>query len=307
MRIVFAGTPQVAVPTLDALVDVGHEVAAVLTREDAPVGRKRIMTPSPVAQRAEELDIPIVRANRIDDAVTEQICAYEPQLGVVVAYGGIIPSTLLAAPAHGWINLHFSQLPRWRGAAPVQQAIIAGDEASGIAVFQLEAGLDTGPTFVNRNVPIGAHETAGELLTRLANDGAKDVTETVSAIDAGTAVATPQSGEVTHAPKLHAKLGRIDWTIDAQRIDQLVRGVTPEPGASTTLDGQRFKVLRGHAVGDEPACAERVCGTVFEHEGEVRVQTRTGHYVLAEVQPAGKRAMNADDWFRGQRAEVVFA
>ena len=307
MRIVFAGTPQVAVPTLDALIDAGHEVAAVLTREDAPVGRKRIMTPSPVAQRAEELDIPIVRANRIDDAVTEQICAYEPQLGVVVAYGGIIPSKLLAAPAHGWINLHFSQLPRWRGAAPVQQAIIAGDDTSGIAVFQLEAGLDTGPTFVNRSVPIGAHETAGELLTRLANDGAKDVTETVSAIDAGTAVATPQSGEVTHAPKLHAKLGRIDWTIDAQRIDQLVRGVTPEPGASTTLDGQRFKVLRGHAVGDEPACAERVCGTVFEHEGEVRVQTRTGHYVLDEVQPAGKRAMNANDWFRGQRAEVVFA
>lgn len=307
MRIAFAGTPAVAVPTLDALVAAGHDVAVVLTREDAPQGRKRVMTPSVVAARAEALGIPVVRANRIDDAAAAAVLDYDIDLGVVVAYGGIIRPPLLDEPAHGWINLHFSQLPRWRGAAPVQQAIIAGDRESGVAVFQLEAGLDTGPTYVNRAVPIGAHETAGELLERLAVDGATDVVDVVADLERGTAIATPQSGEVTHAGKLHAKLGRIDWTIHAQRIDELVRGVTPEPGASTMLNGERFKVLRGRPSGDDrPASAEHEAGAVALEGSDVRVQTLRGGYVLETVQPAGKRAMSASDWFRGQRDHVVF-
>ncbi|MFD2673861.1 methionyl-tRNA formyltransferase [Gulosibacter bifidus] len=307
MRIAFAGTPEVAVPTLDALVGAGHDVAVVLTREDAPQGRKRVMTPSAVAAKAEALGIPVVRANQIDDAVAAAVLDHNIELGVVVAYGGIIRPPLLDEPAHGWINLHFSQLPRWRGAAPVQQAIIAGDRDSGVAVFQLEAGLDTGPTYVNRAVPIGAHETAGELLERLAVDGAADVVDVVADLERGTAIATPQSGEVTHAGKLHAKLGRIDWTIHAQRIDELVRGVTPEPGASTMLNGERFKVLRGRPSSDDrPATADHEAGAVALEGGEVRVQTLRGGYVLETVQPAGKRAMSASDWFRGQRDRVVF-
>lgn len=306
MRIAFAGTPQVAVPTLDALVTAGHDVAVVLTREDAPVGRKRVLTPSPVAQRATELEIPTVRANRITDEVANLVLDYEFDLGVVVAYGGLIRTPLLDQPKHGWINLHFSQLPRWRGAAPVQQAIIAGDTHSGVSVFQLEEGLDTGPTFINRPVEILPHETAGELLERLAEDGSNDVIQVVAAIASGTAIAIAQTGEPTHAAKLHAKLGRIDWTIAAHRIDELVRGVTPEPGASTTFAGERFKVLRGHVTGSAPATEDREAGSVFFEDGEVRVQTLAGHYVLDQVQPAGKRAMAATDWFRGQRERVIF-
>lgn len=306
MRIAFAGTPQAAVPTLDALVAAGHDIAVVLTREDAPVGRKRILTPSPVAERAEALEIPTVRANRIDASVTEQLLGSGAELGVVVAYGAIIPEALLNGPKHDWINLHFSQLPRWRGAAPVQQAIIAGDIESGIAVFQLETGLDTGPTYVNRAVPIEPHETAGELLSRLASAGADDVVDVVAAIEQGRAVASAQEGEATYAAKLHAGLGRIDWTISAERIDQLVRGVTPEPGAVTVHDGARIKVLRGRPEGDATPTADRIAGSVVAESGQVVVQTLRGYYLLETVQPAGKRPMAAADWFRGQRDDVVF-
>lgn len=303
MRIAFAGTPDAAVPTLQGLVDAGHEIVAVITREDAPVGRKRRLQPSPVAARAESLGLPVVRANRIDEAVAARIAGLAPDLGVVVAYGGLIREPLLSQPVHGWINLHFSLLPRWRGAAPVQRAVMAGDSSTGIAVFRLEAGLDTGPTFVNREVPIGAGETAGELLARLAELGVPDVLETVVAIGAGTAVAEPQRGEATHAAKLRVEDGAIDWTATAARADARIRGATPEPGASTTWRGERFKVLRAAPATD--AAVAGGPGAVVLDGGRVLAACGSGALELIEVQPAGKRAMRAADWFRGvQEAEV---
>jgi methionyl-tRNA formyltransferase len=285
MRIVFAGTPEVAVPTLEALVSAGHEIAAVLTREDAPVGRRRVLTPSPVAQRAEELGLTVVRANRITDEIAHQLLATEFELGVVVAYGGLIRTPLLDTPKYGWINLHFSQLPRWRGAAPVQRAVMAGDATS-------------------RAVEIGAHETAGDLLNRLAQLGAPEVTATVASIADGSARAEPQSGEATTAPKLTNADGRVDWTETSETIDARVRGVTPEPGAATELAGQRVKLLRGRA---SEANASGEPGTVTAVDGLVLVATGAGAYQLLEVQPAGKRPMAAADWFRGQHGEVRFA
>lgn len=305
MRIAFAGTPQAAVPTLDAIVAAGHEVVAVLTREDAPLGRKRVLTPSPVAVRAQELGLDVVRANRVTPEVAEELLAREFDLGVVVAYGGILRSPLLDTPRHGWINLHFSQLPRWRGAAPVQRAVMAGDADSGVAVFRLEEGLDTGPTYVNRAEPIGEHETSGELLARLAEVGASDVVDTVAEIAAGTAVATPQRGEATAAAKLTASDGLVEWRRSAAEIDAHVRGVTPEPGAATERDGQRVKLLRGAIAAT--VHAPGAPGEVHEVDGHVVVATGEGSYELLEIQPAGKKPMAAADWWHGQRgAEVRF-
>lgn len=302
MRLVVAGTPDAAVPTLEALAASEHEIVAVISREDAPVGRKRVLTPSPVSARALELGLPLIRANRLDEQVTAQLTELQPDLGVIVAYGGIVREPLLTMPRLGWINLHFSQLPKWRGAAPVQRAVLAGERESGIAVFQLEAGLDTGPTFVNRAEPIGADETAGELLERLAQLGAADVVRTVNALARGEAVATPQEGTPTHAAKLGAADGKIDWQLDAERVYATIRGATPEPGASTELEGARFKVHEARRAGTDEVLQP---GQVRLVSGAVLVGTGSGTLELVRVQPAGKAAMNAADWFRGRRAESV--
>lgn len=299
MRIVFAGTPAVAIPTLNALVGAGHEITAVVTREDAPTGRRRTLTPSPVAERAEALGLPVIRANRLDDEVTGRILGSEPELGVVVAYGGLIREPLLHGPRYGWINLHFSQLPRWRGAAPVQRAVLNGDAETGVAVFELEAGLDTGPTFINRAVPIHPFETSGELLDRLAIEGAADVVDTVSALGDGTAQPRVQSGTPTHAPKLGAADGRIDWVAPRERVRARILGATPEPGATTTWRGGRMKILR-----IEPSDAPNPgAGRVEEHRGQIVVGTSDGALGLVRVQPAGKPSMAAADWWRGLRSQ----
>lgn len=301
MRIVFAGTPEAAVPTLDGLVAAGHEIVTVITREDAPTGRKRRLTPSAVGTRAAELGLPIIKVNRIDKDVTHSVLALEPELGVVVAYGGLIREPLLTGPDHGWINLHFSLLPKWRGAAPVQRAVMASDRETGIAVFRLEEGLDTGPTFVNKRVEIGENETAGELLARLARVGVEDVLRTVTAIANGNAVATPQAGEPTHAAKLETADGVIDWNGEAAALHAQIRGVTPDPGASTTWQGERFKIhgVRLAEATDLPP------GMVELREHRVFVGCGTGSLELVEVQPAGKRAMVAADWLRGVQASEV--
>ncbi|MGO1544893.1 MAG: methionyl-tRNA formyltransferase [Gulosibacter sp.] len=301
MRIAFAGTPDAAVPTLEGLVEAGHVIVVVLTREDASAGRKRRVFPSPVAARAEALGLPVLKANRIDDEVTASILAAEPELGVVVAYGGIIREPLLSGPRDGWINLHFSLLPRWRGAAPVQRAIMAGDKETGVAVFQLEAGLDTGPTFVNRPVAIGADETARELLTRLAAEGVSDVLDTVTQIAAGSAVARAQDGPATHAAKLGTADGFIDWHDSATSLHARIRGVTPDPGAATTWKGERFKI---HRVGIADA-TDLPPGEVQLRDRQVLIGCGTGALELLEVQPAGKKAMVASDWLRGVQDEGV--
>ncbi|WP_068213802.1 methionyl-tRNA formyltransferase, partial [Rathayibacter tanaceti] len=247
MRLVFAGTPAAAVPTLRALAASPHEVVAVVTRADAPVGRKRVLTPSPVAVVAEELGLPVIRANRLDEEVTERIATLAPDLGVIVAYGGLVRARLLAVPRLGWINLHFSLLPRWRGAAPVQRALMAGESRIGASVFQLVAELDAGDVYAEL-AEDAQERTAGELLEVLAVSGAGLTLGVVDGLDQGRAVATPQTGEVTLAPKLDAADGRIDWSLSSTRILALVRGVTPEPGASTAAGDVRLKVLAVRAA-----------------------------------------------------------
>ena len=295
MRIVFAGTPAVALPSLEA-VAARHEVVAVVTREDARLGRKRVLTPSPVAEAAERLGLPVIKANRLGEDVTARIAALQPDLGVVVAYGGLVREPLLSLPRLGWVNLHFSLLPRWRGAAPVQRAVIAGDTETGAAVFHLVPELDAGDVYAELKHPIGPDETAGELLSALAEEGARLLADTADALAAGTAVATPQTGEVTLAPKLTLEDARLDLTEPAERVYARLRGVTPEPGAFVLLDGERFKLHEARTTdGEEPLAP----GTVELRGKRVLVGTGTAPLELVTVQPAGRRAMAAADWLRG--------
>ena len=301
MRLIFAGSPAAAVPSLRALIDGPHEVVAVVTREDAPLGRKRVLTATPVAEVAEQAGIPVIKANRLA-AVQDELLAVEAELGVVVAYGGLIREPILSAPRHGWINLHFSLLPRWRGAAPVQHALIAGDSETGAAVFQLVPELDAGPVFATERVPVGRVQTAGHLLESLSVSGAQLLAGVVDAIAAGTAVATPQEGEVTLASKLDLADARLDWTEPATRIDARRRGVTPEPGATTTLDGERFKVLDATIAHGAPRLDP---GVVALRGRAVHVGTADDPIELLTVQPAGKRAMPAGDWWRGRPSDAA--
>lgn len=304
LRIVFAGSPAVAVPSLEALLASDHEVVGVVTREDSPLGRKRIITPTPVATAAEQAGVAVVKANRLDDAVTESIAALEPDLGVIVAYGGFVREPLLGTPRLGWINLHFSLLPKWRGAAPVQHAVIAGDTVTGAAVFQLVPGLDAGDVYGTVERRIGAHETAGRVLDDLAVSGAALLARVVDDLAAGTAVATPQVGEPSFAPKLTLDDARLDWRQPAAAIHNRVRGVTPEPGAFTMIDGARFKI---HAAAIAHDAAPLPPGQVRLVSGRVIVGTATEPLELIEVQPAGKRPMPAADWWRGLGVDRVVA
>lgn len=304
MRLVFAGTPAPAVPSLRRLAASGHDIVAVVTRQDAPLGRKRVMTPSPVATTAEDLGLPVIRADRLDAATSEQIAALDPDLGVIVAYGGLVREPLLSAPTHGWINLHFSLLPRWRGAAPVQHALIAGDTHTGASVFRLVPELDAGDVFGELAVDVPADATTGDLLGSLAEDGAGLLSAVVDEIATGTAVARPQRGVPTYAPKLGDDDGRIRWNEPAEAVLGRVRGVTPEPGAHTTIDGARLKVLAVGAAPDEAPDLEP--GALALHTRAVLAGTATRPIVLETVQPAGKGAMRAADWWRGLRgAEPV--
>lgn len=296
MRVLFAGTPAVAVPSLNALVEAGFDVVAVLTRPDAPVGRKRVLTPSPVAARAAELGIDVIRAARVDAEATEQISAARPDVAAIVAYGGLVPPAALAIPSHGWVNLHFSLLPAWRGAAPVQRSVIAGDDVTGAVTFQLEEGLDTGPVFGTLTETVGPEDTAGELLERLSRSGAVLLAQTLSAIKAGKAVAVPQSGDVTLAPKLTLEDGHINWSHPALAIGRQARGVTPEPGAWTVLAGQRVKL---EPVRLRPDVTDLPPGSVANNGKSVLVGTGSHAVELTRIQPAGKKMMSAADWARG--------
>lgn len=305
MRVLFAGTPAVAVPSLDALVKAGFDVVAVLTRPDAPLGRKRLMTPSPVAARAEELGLPVIRAARVDAGVTAQIADVSPDVAAIVAYGGLIPRTALDIPQHGWVNLHFSLLPSWRGAAPVQRSIMAGDDITGAVTFRLEQGLDTGPVFGTLTEAVGPRDTSGELLDRLSYSGAVLLTQTLSAIQAGRASPQRQHGDVTLAPKLTLEDGRIDWQQPALVIDRQIRGVTPEPGGWTSLEGLRVKV---EPVVPRPGEEDLAPGQVELRGKTVVVGTGSYPVELVRVQPAGKKMMAAADWARGMASHesVVF-
>lgn len=305
MRVLFAGTPAVAVPSLNALVDAGFDVVAVLTRPDAPLGRKRVMTPSSVAMRAGELGIDVIRAAKVDADTTARIAEFSPDVAAIVAYGGLVPRAALGVPAFGWVNLHFSLLPAWRGAAPVQRSIIAGDDVTGAVTFQLEEGLDTGPVFGTLTESVRATDTAGDLLERLSHSGAVLLGQTLSAIRAGQAVAQPQVGDVTLAPKLTLEDGKLDWKQPALSLDRRARGVTPEPGAWTMLEGQRVKL---EPVTLRPDVKDLAPGTLRVEAKSVLVGTGSHAVQLGRIQPAGKKMMSPADWARGLAApeKVVF-
>ncbi|MGW9156075.1 MULTISPECIES: methionyl-tRNA formyltransferase [unclassified Microbacterium] len=297
MRLVFAGTPAAAVPTLRRLA-TSHDIAAVVTRPDAPLGRRRVLTPSPVAQAAVELGLPVIKTARLDDAATAEISALQVELGVIVAYGGLVREPLLSAPTAGWINLHFSLLPAWRGAAPVQRALIAGDRVLGASVFQLVAELDAGDVFATREVDVPETATAGEALEALALDGAELTADVVTSIAAGTARAVPQEGTPTFAAKLTLADGLLDWDQALEAVFARFRGVTPEPGAHTTIAGQPLKVLEAVPA---PEADSLPPGHLRGTKTALHIGTGTAPLSVTRVQPAGKGAMNAVDWWRGLR------
>jgi methionyl-tRNA formyltransferase len=300
LRLLFAGTPAPAVPSLEALLASDHEVVAVLTRPDARSGRGRRVGRSPVAERADGAGLPVLqpRSPR-EPRFLEQLAELAVDCAPVVAYGALVPQTALDVPVHGWINLHFSLLPAWRGAAPVQHAIMAGDEITGASTFRLEAGLDTGPVFGTVTEPIGPRDTAGDLLGRLAVSGAGLLVATLDGIAAGTLVAEPQPAEgISSAPRVEPADARVTWDLSAHVVDRRVRGVTPAPGAWTTWRGDRLRLGPVVPLAD---AADLAAGEVAVRSDGVLVGTGRGAVRLGEVQPAGKRMVPAADWARGAR------
>lgn len=305
MKLVFAGTPEPAVPSLRALLGSSrHEVAAVVTRPDAPAGRGRKLVRSPVAALADEAGIPVLAPARPSDpAFLAQLAELAPDCCPVVAYGALVPRAALDIPRQGWVNLHFSLLPAWRGAAPVQAAVRHGDEVTGATTFLLEEGMDTGPTFGVVTEPVGPADTAGDLLGRLAVSGAALLLATMDGIADGTLQPRPQPAEgVSRAPKVTTADARIDWAAPPLAIDRLIRSVTPEPGAWTTFRGERLGLGPVAAVADaEPVVLKP--GELHVEKRRVLVGTVAAPLQLGEVQPVGRRAMPAPDWARGAHIE----
>ncbi|ADB33350.1 methionyl-tRNA formyltransferase [Kribbella flavida DSM 17836] len=298
MRLVFAGTPEVSVTALEAIVASGHDLVAVVTRPDAPAGRGRKLVASPVAEYAEKLGVEVLKPVKPSDPdFLARLREIAPDCCPVVAYGGLLPQAALDIPPHGWINLHFSVLPAWRGAAPVQHSIIAGDDVTGASTFRIVKALDAGPVYGVLTEPIGPNDTAGDLLGRLASSGAKLLVDTLDGIEAGILEAREQPAEgVSIAPKLTVEDAEIDLSAPAQRVDRLVRGCNPSPGAWTTFRGERLKVL-ATALTDE----ELPPGAIRSTKAAVTVGTGSKAIQLVTVQPQGKKPMAAADWARGVR------
>jgi methionyl-tRNA formyltransferase len=297
--VAFAGTPAAAVPSLQACLESRHEVVAVITRAPKPAGRGRRPVSSPVAQLASDAGVPLLTPARAGaPAFLEELRALDVHACPVVAYGALLPPAALDVPRFGWINLHFSLLPAWRGAAPVQHAILHGDEITGASTFLIEQGLDTGPVYGVVTESIRPTDTAGDLLERLAQSGAHLLVATLDGVEAGTLEARPQPAEgVSIAGKLTPDDARVDWNAPAQHVDRLIRACTPAPGAWTSFRGQRLglgPVRPGERTGLAP-------GELRAERHAVRVGTATDDVSLGHVQPAGKRPMAAADWARGAR------
>jgi methionyl-tRNA formyltransferase len=324
VRLVFAGTPEVALPALRALVDSRHTVAAVVTRPDAPAGRGRRLVASPVAELAAELGIEALKPERPrEPSFQERLRAIAPDCCPVVAYGALLPQSALDIPVHGWVNLHFSVLPAWRGAAPVQHAVLRGDDITGASTFQIVKELDAGPVYGTLTEPVRPTDTSGDLLDRLAVAGAQLLVATLDGIEDGTVLAVPQPADgISFAPKLTTEDARVDWKMPAHLIDRQIRGCTPDPGAWTDFDSTRLKLwpltlTRPPAPAASAPAADNAAegsATLSLAPGQLRVE-RAAVYVgtgtvpvrLGDVQPQGKRRMPAADWARGLHPDVALS
>ena len=301
MRIVFMGTPDFAVPSLQALIDAGHDVCAVYTQPDKPQGRKQILTAPPVKTLALEHDIPVFQPNTLKNEDEQaRLRALAPEVIIVVAYGKLLPKAVLDIPPHGCINVHGSLLPRWRGAAPIQWAVIAGDEMAGVTTMKMAEGLDTGDMLLTYETKVGEEETAGELFDRLAQSGAELLTQTLVKLDEITP--RPQDdAQSCYAHMLDKQMAVIDWSKSAHEIDCLIRGLNPWPIALTTLSGERLKVFAA-----EKANGRGEPGTVLEADPKkgLTVACGEGALRLTEIQLVGGKRMKATDFLRGHAIEV---
>lgn len=302
MRIAFAGTPEAAVPTLSALLNSAHSVEFVITRPDAPKGRGRVLTASPVAQLALTQGVEVIKTAKLSE-VADRIKDLDAV--IVVAFGGLVPKELLDVPKHGWINVHFSLLPHWRGAAPVQHAIMAGDDVTGVTTFRIDEALDTGPMFAYVTSSIGKNETAGQLLDRLAIEGANLAVATLNNLETGSMLplAQPLDG-VTYAPKITTEDARINWQDPALAIARKIRAVTPSPGAWTTAHDERYKLGPVELVSEVTNLKP---GHVFLANGNVYVGTGSHAVKLDQIQLPGKTFTDAANWARNLKEDLVFA
>ena len=299
MRIVFAGTPAFAVPALAALLAEGQTVAGVLTQPDRPAGRGRRLQAGPVKQLALAHGLPVQQPTSLRTAEAQtDLAALAPDLMVVVAYGLLLPPAVLALPRHGCVNIHASLLPRWRGAAPIQRAILAGDDVTGISLMQMQAGLDTGPVLAQRETSIGATDTAADLHDRLAQLGAEALVSLLPRLAAGQVQAQPQDeAQATYAAKLDKAEARIDWTAPAVQTDRAIRAYQPWPVAHTVCEDTTLRLWRARVAAESSTASP---GHLQVQAGQVRVGTGEGTLELLEVQPAGGRRMSAADWARGR-------
>jgi methionyl-tRNA formyltransferase len=313
MRLVFAGTPRTALPALDALLASRHEVAAVLTRPDAPVGRGRKVEASPVARRAAEAGLEVLTPARArDPEFLDRLREIAPDCCPVTAYGALLPQSALDIPPNGWVNLHFSILPAWRGAAPVQHAILHGDDVTGASTFGIVKELDAGPVYGVLTESVRPDDTTGTLLDRLSHSGAELLVATLDGIEDGTVQAVPQPAEgVSFAPKIHSADARVDWKLPAHVVDRQIRACTPDPGAWTEFDGARLKLgpvspdvpgspgAAGPSGGASAAPPDLAPGELHVGRRAVLVGTGSRPVRLGDVQAPGKRRLTASDWARG--------
>lgn len=308
-RIVFAGTPALAATALRRIIEAGFDIAGVLTRPDAPFGRKRILAASPVAQTAKDAELPVLKATQVDEDIREQLTQWKPTLGVIVAYGALLPQTALEIPTHGWVNLHYSALPKYRGAAPVQHAILNGESSTAATIFQLEAGMDSGPVHGSAEYPISDMTSAGTALGDLTDLGTQLLIDLMPSLLDGTSQPTPQTGEPSFAPKLSREEAFIDPTRPAAELSSRINATIPEPGAWTLHGETRLKLgvarVYDGVVSEEPGVVTRLSPDRGQAEETVVLTAGDGRgVVLSQVQPAGKQMMNAADWLRGQQETV---
>ena len=299
MRVIFMGTPEFSVPVLTALTKAGHEVVLVVTQPDKPKGRGKEMQVSPVKAAALAAGLPVFQPKRLrDEESVEELCRYRADVGVVVAYGQILPARVLEHPTYGCINVHASLLPMYRGAAPIQQVILDGQKETGITTMQMDEGLDTGDMLLRQSLAIAPDETGGSLHDKLSVLGAELLIETLEQLQDGTLTRVPQQGETCYAGMIKKQMGLIDWSEAAEKIERLVRGMNPWPSAFTHRGGKTLKIWQvqlvpGEDTGTEPGCVTAV------HRDAIDVQTGRGLLRLLSVQPEGKKRMDVGAYLRG--------